>query len=115
MMGYGLECGLKAVICKTLNIPTYPDSTGQEKVDNFFKTHNFTQLLIASGMQGILGASGPVKVFENWSAFTFEYPPNWTEMRYDAQRLWSEKKVRNLYKNLVSSRSSIMKEVRKKW
>ncbi len=36
IMGYVLECGLKAVICKTLNLISYPEFTKKKDVDNYF-------------------------------------------------------------------------------
>ena len=45
MLPYALECALKAVICKTLNLMAYPDDyKSKTDVRSFFSTHLFLQL-----------------------------------------------------------------------
>jgi hypothetical protein len=64
MLGHVLECALKAVICKTLNLVEYPEYTKNEKTDGYFMTHKFDQLLIASGMENIFSPRGPIQAFQ---------------------------------------------------
>ena len=116
MMGYVLECALKAAICSTLNLSSYPEKVKEENIAKYFMTHNFLQLLVVSGLQKTFSAEGPAKSWENWSNFTFEYQGNWTEMRYDGNRIWDKKKITKLFRALVSARTgAIIKEVMKKW
>ena len=49
MMGYALECAMKAVVCKTLNLVSYPENTRNNLTDNYFMTHKFDQSLTPSG------------------------------------------------------------------
>ena len=105
MLPYALECALKAVICKTLNLTTYPDNEESEKmkVRSFFTTHLFVQLLVVSGLQDIFSPTGIKEPYQYWSDFTLEYAGNWPEMRYNRERMqqFDEAKVKDLYSKLV--------------
>lgn len=100
MMGYTLECALKAATCKTLNLEKYPDKTGADKVDNFFKTHNFDRLLVVSGLTDLFSFNQAA--FNDWSNFTKDFPGEWTEMRYNAPGKWDQVKVLSVYNSLES-------------
>lgn len=102
MMGYSLECALKAAICKTLHLVRYPENTRIGPVDSYFMTHRFDQLLTPSGMEDLFSSRGNKDVFRNWSEFTQEYPGDWPSMRYDRQRQmqFDEIKVKKLYNYL---------------
>ena len=119
MLGYVLECALKAVICKTLKLLDYPQYTKNEKTDAYFMTHKFDQLLIASGMDYIFSSRGPADAFKYWSTFTEEYPGDWPTMRYDRQRQkqFDEIKVQKLYNVLTEKKRGILAiiEQEKKW
>lgn len=81
MMGYGLECMLKSVICNTLNLKKYPDT----KDNDWFLTHKLDRLLLLSGLENIFGVGGPG--FEAWSGFTNYYQGEWPSMRYEPKAL----------------------------
>lgn len=117
MMGYALECALKAVTCKTLHLVSYPENTRNDKIDNYFMTHRFDQLLVVSGMEDIFSSRGPAESWRNWSEFTAEYQGSWTEMRYDRDIVWDEAKIRKLYNNLKDPNYGIITEItrRHKW
>lgn len=119
MLGYVLECGLKAVICKNLRLTSYPDNVHNNHVKTFFATHRFDQLLIASGMQDIFSVTGSKECFRHWSEFTVEFPGDWPAMRYDLTRLnqFDETKVRQLYENLTDKRHGIIStmSLRRRW
>jgi len=119
MMGYVLECALKAVICKTLHLISYPEYTRNAKVDNYFMTHQFDQLLTPSGMENIFSARGKKDIFRNWSEFTQEYQGDWTAMRYniDRQKQFDEIKVKKMYNNLTGKPYGIITVIKKekKW
>ena len=109
MMGQVLECALKAVVCKTLNLTQYPANTRNPHTDNFFMTHKFDQLLLASGMSDIFNLQNPIdKVFQNWSEFTKEYHSEWPTMRYIANNQFDEIKVKKLLDNLANDEKSIL-------
>jgi hypothetical protein len=62
LAGYAIELALKAAICKTLDQPDFykPDRTlkgsrlVQDKVFREFKTHNYSDLLVLSGLSNKL-------------------------------------------------------------
>ena len=117
LMGYALECALKAVICKRLNLINYPDNTSQKHIQGFFLTHEFNSLLIVSGLENIFSLRGPEELFQSWSKFTKEYPgAKWTEMRYDSVN-WDEKKIKVLYEALVDPNKGLISYIikKKKW
>lgn len=117
MLGYVLECALKAVTCKTLHLVQYPENKS-ERIDSFFMTHRFDQLLIISGMSDVFNIKGPIESYRNWSEFTQEYPGDWPGMRYDQKyNSWGEAKVRRLYTNLTDKQGGILTEIirRKRW
>ncbi len=114
MMGYVLECALKAAICKTLHLSIYPDKSKSNKISQFFRTHEFDVLLTLSGMEDLFGFSGAG--FTSWSGFTQEYKGSWTEMKYDIGS-WDETKVRRVYTNLTAKKTGILSFVEggKRW
>lgn len=118
MMGYTLECALKAAACKTLHLPDYPP-TNKNKEDAYFKTHQFEQLLIVSGLSHILSPTGNVQAYRNWSMFTIDYSGDWITMRYNESQMkkFNETKVRQLYACLYDDKDSIIKTIsgQRKW
>jgi succinate dehydrogenase flavin-adding protein (antitoxin of CptAB toxin-antitoxin module) len=118
MMGYTLECALKASACKTLNLPDYPP-LNKNKEDAYFKTHQFEQLLIVSGLSHIFNPRGNVLAYRNWSLFTIDYSGDWIAMRYNESQMkkFNEVKVRELYNYLYDDKVSIIKTIsgKRKW
>ena len=116
MMGYVLEIALKAMICKTLNLKTYPDHKSTKEIKNCFRTHEFESLLTLSGLSHIFSVDGDSNAFKNWSKFTMEYTGNWVEMRYDSQLLsqLSRNKVKRLYNCLIRE-DGILTIIKRKW
>lgn len=118
MMGYVLECALKAAACKALHLATYPENTKNDKIDIYFMTHRFDQLLIVSGLEEIFSLKrGVVEESMNWSDFTINYPGDWPKMRYEPNLIWDEIKTRKLYNNLTDYKSGILTVIkrRRKW
>lgn len=109
MMGYALECALKATTCKTLHLSKYPSKTKNQTIEAFFRTHSFDILLVVSGMTDVFGSGG--NLFGDWSAFTQEFLGNWTEMRYNTGNDWDDMKVKRVYKNLTA----LIAEIKKRW
>ena len=116
MMGYVLECALKAGTCKALGLAEYPEN---RKTDSHFLTHNFDQLLVLSGMSSIFNANGDLNVFNNWSNFTKEFSGDWPGMRYNPDYLqrFDEAKVRTLHTCLIQKTNGILSVVtaKRKW
>jgi len=119
MLGYVLEFALKAAICKTLNLVSYPESTAQEKVYSFFKAHNFDQLIMISGAIDLFDTRGSANAQQNWSDFTSSFLGEWTGMRYnkDIRKQFDENKVKKLYNNLIDKPDGILAtlEDNKRW
>jgi len=117
LLGYVLECALKAVTCKTLHLITYPENTKYDKINSYFMTHRFEQLLVVSGLEDIFSSRGPQQAWQNWSDFTLEYQNDWPSMRYDLKTVWNEVKVVKLYNNLTEPGDGILTIIkkRKKW
>lgn len=113
MLGYALECALKAAVCKSLRISSYPSDT---KKHGHFLTHNFDQLLVFSGLSDVFSLSGDIQGFQNWSDFTGMYPGEWPSMRYNKDNLdrFDEKKVKDLYENLTEKPSGVITLISKK-
>jgi HEPN domain-containing protein len=117
MLGYALECALKAATCKSLRLNEYPSD---RKKASHFMTHNFDELLIFSGLSDLFNLTAPVEIFQNWSDFTKEFPgKDWPAMRYDLNHLstFTESKVKGLYDNLTEVSNGILSviKIRKRW
>jgi hypothetical protein len=110
LMGHTLECALKAAVCKTLKLKTYPPITRKGEDSSFFKSHEFERLLIVSGLSDIFDPKGDVDAYQKWSHFTMEYAGDWISMRYNdqAHEKFTESKVKSLYNNLYENKDSIL-------
>ncbi len=84
LCGYVVELALKACICATLAIDTYPD-------ESFFWSHSFDKLKLLAGLQRQITLAQP-ELFQNWSIAT-EWKPEWRYqpagkyVRADAERV----------------------------
>lgn len=115
MMGYVLEYGLKGMICSKLKLSKYPDDHKQGDISKYFRTHQFSPLLLISGLNDLFTTNGDKQAMQNWSDFTLEYLGEWPSMRYDPNRSWNETKVKKLYANLTSKPFGILTIIKKKW
>lgn len=119
MMGFVLECVLKASACKALNLATYPEikKTKNEKIVNYFRTHSFDMLLVVSGNSDIFDLSG--EGASSWSGFTQEYTKigSWTEIRYEVLSQFNENVVKSLYNFLTAEPNGIIPliETKNRW
>jgi len=118
IMGYALETALKAATCRTLHVDQYPDvkSYKNEKIGNYFMTHNFDMLLLVSGLSDIFSVDGIQDAFQNWSDFTQEYSGEWTSMRYFSGK-FNKSSVERLQDALYKDSGSIIKTIgrHKRW
>jgi HEPN domain-containing protein len=92
MMGYAIECALKAVICKRLNLASYPDQGVGGEIATFFKTHKFDILLTLSGLEKEFTLAAPQRRSENWSESTkwhpdMRYAPVGSKTKIEAERM----------------------------
>lgn len=113
IMGYALECCLKSVICKKLNLAQYPDKSDSKDMANIFKTHKFDILLTLSGLANDFGATSPSRRWENWSEMT-----KWsTDLRYSPIGTHNEAKARRMYEALTENTDGILTWITKhrKW
>ncbi len=76
LLGYVVECSLKAVICKKLKLTNYPDSG---KHFDIFASHDFDRLLMLSGYSEEITLTTNTTLFNNWSILTKDWKP---EIRY---------------------------------
>jgi len=116
-MAMTLEVALKALICKTLNISSYPQNQKQQKVVGFFWTHEFEQMLLLAGLSDTIGTSGSDEVFQNWSDFTKEFPGAWTSIRYDYDRQsqFDRTKTERLFNALTHPSYGLLIKIKEKW
>jgi hypothetical protein len=120
MMGFVLECILKASTCQVLNLSVYPEEIKiikKEKITKYFRTHDFDMLLVVSGTSDIFGLTG--NGANSWSGFTQEYTKigDWTAIRYDVLNTFDKETTESLYKYLTEEPRGIyplIKE-RNKW
>lgn len=110
MMGFVLECILKASACKVLNLTAYPEikKTKNQQIVNYFRTHDFDMLLIVSGNSDIFDLQGVGA--SSWSGFTQEYTKigKWTDIRYDILNQFDESLAKSLYKFLTEAPNGII-------
>lgn len=113
LMGYVLECALKAASCKALRLSSYPPLKSRGEAVGF-KTHEFEQLLAVSGLSDLFGSVSLTPAYNNWSDFTLNYPGTWTIMRYeDVSTKFDEITVRELAKNLYDDSESIIETIKR--
>ena len=111
LMGFVLECMLKASACKILNLKVYPEEnkiTKNQQITGYFSTHDFDMLLVVSGMSDIFELSGTGA--SSWSGFTQEYTKfgKWTDLRYNILTEYDESTVRLLYDFLTKEPDGII-------
>ena len=121
MLGFVLECILKAASCKTLNLAAYPEDhkvVKNPKITDYFRTHNFDMLLVISGASDLFSPKGVG--FNSWSGFTQEYTGKikvWTDIRYDTKDQYDEKRVKDIYDYLTKPNDGIIAliEAKERW
>lgn len=115
LMGYVLECALKAASCKALHLQGYPPVKFRSgNAGTGFKTHEFEQLLIVSGLSDLFGNLTATPAYSNWSDFTINYSGIWTQMRYeDVSTKFDEATVKELARNLYDDSESIIETIKK--
>lgn len=116
LMGFVLECILKASACHNLKLKIYPEEISivkHKNITGYFRTHDFEMLKVISGVSELfdLSADGA----SSWSGFTQEYTGSWTEIRYDQlSNRFDETKVKSLHNFLTAEPNGIIPLIKKR-
>ena len=106
LVGYAVECGLKACIAKQTNQHDFPD---KKHADKCF-THDLEALLQVSGLvpQRTLDAQRNPVLGNNWLIVK-----DWNERaRY---QLWSENQARKLYEAVTNANDGVLSWIKAHW
>jgi HEPN domain-containing protein len=104
LCGYVIELALKARICATLDILTYPDKR------QFFKTHDFEDLKLLAGLEQEITVANPA-LFKSWSVAT-EWRPEW---RYRAAGTYSQSDAEKILDAIRSEPHGILACISRRW
>lgn len=107
LLGYAIECGLKACAAKQFREHEVPD----KKIVNEFYTHHLDQLLNISGVKDALQkqAAADSRFRVNWNAVR-----DWNETsRYEHST--SEAKARDMLIAVTDSASGVLTWLRTQW
>jgi hypothetical protein len=83
LAGYAVECGLKAAVCKTLQIDIFDMPTDLHKG---FKTHRLDHLIVLSGLSKQLAEDIAADTSLSLAASPFLTPP----LDFEGWQSWSE-------------------------
>lgn len=110
ILGYVVECGLKAIICKTLNLREYPD-TGRHF--NVFASHSLDLLLILSGYSCELDITRKSNkhLKNNWQKLTKDWSP---DVRYK-QGVYSQDLIKEKLVAIEDSKYGFLAWFQGKW
>lgn len=106
LCGYVVELGLKAAICKTLDIGEYPESRRYQA----FKVHDFDDLVLLAGLQSsVVGLTGGLRV--NWS-----FVSRWSStMRYTPRNTSVQSAALDWLEALRDPNDGVLTWLRTKW
>ena len=107
LLGYSIECALKACVAKQFKEHEVPD----KKLVNSFYTHRLDELLTISGVKSELESQtrGDVNFALNWNLVR-----DWTEAaRYDLDV--AEASARNMHEAVTHEASAILPWLRTQW
>lgn len=108
LLGYVVECALKAAICKKLNLQDYPD-TGRHR--DVFASHDFDRLLTLCGSLNELNFAVNQNLSRNWSTLTKDWKP---ETRYN-ENVYSRDVVQEKLVALEDPNDGFLRWVKRKW
>jgi len=108
LLGYVVECALKATICKKLNLTEYPD-TGRHK--DVFASHDFDRLLTLSGYSSHINLSVNPDLFQNWSILTQDWKP---ETRY-SENVYSANTIQHKILALKDPGNGFLAWIKHRW
>jgi HEPN domain-containing protein len=107
LLGYAIECGLKACAVRQFRQDEVPD----KKIVNDFYTHRLDSLLAISGIRDAL---------EKQSSLDATFKINWNLVRdwneaYRYDHSTSEAKARDMYSAVADSTSGVLSWLRTQW
>ena len=108
LLGYVVECALKAVICRKLNLSEYPDTSRHKDV---FASHDFDRLLTLSGYSNKIDLKVNQKLFNNWSILTKDWKP---ETRYN-ENVYNQNVIQEKFNALEDSKDGFLVWIKRKW
>jgi len=109
LLGYVVEFALKAIICKKLDLTTYPP-VSEDWLEKTFKTHSFDALLLLAGLSNKINANAPADLWYNWTELT-----KWrVDMRYDPIGTYKQSDVEEKIKALESKPNGLLTWIRRK-
>ncbi|MGW8813773.1 HEPN domain-containing protein [Gordonia terrae] len=106
LVGYAVECGLKASIARQFRASTFPDV----KLVREVHTHDLDKLVGLAGLRANLNAAlkADADLDVNWTTVK-----DWSEQaRYED---WSESDARDMFSAVCDRRHGVMKWVRSIW
>ena len=104
LCGYVLETALKARICKNLHVTEYPEKT------TGFKVHDFSSLLILSGLSDKINATYQ-PLFTNWNLLTAWEP----DQRYQPIGTATKQFSEDLIQALENIPDGLLVFLKKRW
>jgi HEPN domain-containing protein len=113
LSGHALECALKSVICKRLNLDKYPDRSSSKELQSIFLSHRLDVLLTLSGMEKDFSLAISSRRSENWSEFI-----NWNvDLRYEPIGTRGEAEAKRKLEALVEDPDGIITfmEAKSQW
>lgn len=108
LLGYVVECALKAAICRKLNLPEYPDASRHKDV---FASHDLDRLLTLSGYSSEINLKANSKLFNNWSILTKDWKP---ETRYN-ENVYNQSVVQEKLNALEDQKDGFLVWIKRKW
>lgn len=108
LCGYVVELALKARICATLDLEEYPE--GQTRLRRDFRTHDFDDLMLLSGIERELRA-GNAGLLENWSIAS-----RWTpEQRYEPQGSYDREAAERILNAVRGEPDGVLRWISSRW
>jgi HEPN domain-containing protein len=108
LLGYVVECSIKALICRKLNLTDYPD-TG--KHHDVFASHDFDRLLLLSGYSKEIDLNINSDLFNNWSTLTRDWK---TQTRYN-EGVYNQNNIQEKFIALEEPVNGFLSWVKKRW
>ncbi len=108
LLGYVVECSIKALICKTLKLDEYPDTGRHHDV---FASHDFDRLILLSGYSKDIDLNANEDLFNNWSILTKDWKP---ETRYN-EGVYSEALIKDKITALEEPNNGFLFWIKKRW
>jgi len=107
LCGYVVELALKAAICATLGIDSYPDKGS--RLREALKTHDFDDLKLMAGMERAFTVNQ--SRFVNWSAASKWKP----ERRYDPEGTYSQAAAKEILDAVRSYPDGVLACISQRW